>query len=200
MIFKNLKMDSLLNKFQVVLQNDVSTARNPYNNNAENSFYMSNLITTKFQSVENYDLDEPLKELIESGFLKIDDMLFFTKKAKKNPRDFSTSLIKERYGDKSGFEKSMNTIFIEDYIKEGIVEKSFIFLQHLKESLLLSGCPDFTVFLSIEDLIDFGLLANISFCISRWNEVVIDTSSIEDYSQAIMVEFVKKKISPYECD
>ena len=48
MIFKNLKMDSLLNKFQVALQNDVSTARNPYNHKTENSFYTSNLITTRF--------------------------------------------------------------------------------------------------------------------------------------------------------
>ena len=160
MLFKNLKMQSLIDQFQ---------------------------------SAETAKLNVSLQTMIDFGLCKIGDMFFFSQKSQHVSKDFLGCLdvITQRYGDISGFEKSMNSIDIEDYESEDVVGQSLLFFYHLKEYLITHELPDCTIFLSIQNSVEFGIMANVSFCISRSNETIIDIANIEDYEEAVMVEFVK---------
>ncbi len=146
-----------------------------------------------FQNAETARLNASLQKIIDLGLCQIGDMLFFSQKSQNISTESLGCLdvTTQRYGDRSGFEKSMNSIHIEDYESEDVVGQSQLFFYHLKEYWITHGLPDCTIFLSLQNSVDFGITANVSFCISRSNETVIDVANIEDYEEAVMVEFVK---------
>lgn len=146
-----------------------------------------------FQNAETARLNASLQKIIDLGLCQIGDMFFFSQKSQHISAESLGCLdvITQRYGDRSGFEKSMNSIHIEDYESEDVVGQSLLFFYHLKEYLITHELPDCTIFLSIQNSVEFGIMVNVSFCISRSNETVIDIANIEDYEEAVMVEFVK---------
>lgn len=146
-----------------------------------------------FQDAETAKLNVSLQKMIDLGLCKIGDMFFFSQKSQQISTESLGFLdvITQRYGDRSGFEKSMNSIHIEDYESEDIIGQSLLFFYHLKEYWITHDLPDCTTFLSIQNSVEFGIMANVSFCISRLNETVIDVANIENYKEAVMVEFVK---------
>lgn len=147
----------------------------------------------QFQNVETAKLNISLQAMIDFGLCQIGDMFFFSQKSQNISTESLGCLdsITQRYGDRSGFEKSMNSIHIEDCESEDVVGQSLLLFCHLKEYWITHDLPDCSIFLSIQNSVEFGIMANVSFCISRSNETVIDVANIEDYEEAVMVEFVK---------
>lgn len=147
----------------------------------------------QFQNVETAKLNVSLQTMIDFGLCQIGDMFFFSQTSQNISKESLDCLdsITQRYGDRSGFEKSMNSIHIENYESEDVIGQSLLFFYHLKEYWITHDLPDCTIFLSIQSSAEFGIMANVSFCISILNESVIDIANIEDYEEAVMVEFVK---------
>lgn len=193
MLFTNLKMQSLIDQFQNVetakLNASLQTMIDLGLCQIGDMFFFSqksqNISTESLGCLDSITQRYGDRSGFEKRVVLQDDVSAVSKPCNyKADNSFDTSNL-------TTTEKSMNSINIEDYESEDVVGQSLLLFCHLKEYLITHDLPDCTIFLSIQNSAEFGIMANVSFCISRLNESVIDVANIEGYEEAVMVEFVK---------
>ena len=104
--------------------------------------------------------------------------------------DITIDNIKEQFLDFSGYEFSINKIYIEDYVSKNTKEESFCFVNafKVKWNKVFPGkpCVLFLYFKSNE----YGFSSIFSFHVKRIGEFVLDISSIENFENEIYVEIL----------
>ena len=104
--------------------------------------------------------------------------------------DITIDNIREQFLDFSGYEFSINKIYIEDYIHKNVKEESFCFVNAFKAKwnkvFPNKPCVLFLCFKSNE----FDFSSILSFHVKRIGECILDISSIEKFEGEIYVEIL----------
>lgn len=138
------------------------------------------------------NLSQDLKDILNEGFLIIDDCHFLKAIYPNNYSKVSIdkSNIEKDFIDISGFEASTNNFHIEDYTEKDPFVQAIIFSRKFKEkwreSFPLVG---YTNLISFQDD-EIGKFATFTFHKNRENELVYEPSNIEVNDAPLCLEVV----------
>ena len=133
------------------------------------------------------DLAAPLKQIIDSGFTYISGLCLFQHIAKRIVGDIDFSLVEARYGDRSGFENSMNMLHVDDYLEQDVIPQALALFEYVAKTWYDLNMPPAMLVLGINITAEFGEQAHLSFYLSRAGEQVMDLDNIQAYVDAVML-------------
>ena len=154
--------------------------------------YMNSKMIDSFNEIYSHkSLSTELSCILDIEFVEIDKCVFFSFLwSDEYSYDITIDNIKEQFLDFSGYEFSINKIYIEDYVSKNTKEESFCFVTafKVKWNKVCPGkpCVLFLYFKSNE----YGFSSVFSFHVKRTDECVLDISSIEDFEDEIYVEIL----------
>lgn len=144
-------------------------------------------VLAHFYTPDVAELAVPLKQIVDSGFTYISGMCFFQHMAKRIVGDIDCSIVEERYGDRSGFENSMNRLHLDDYLEQDVIPQALALFEYVIKTCDGLNMPPAMLVLGVNITAEFGEQANLSFYLSRAGEEVLDLNNIQDYIGAMMV-------------
>lgn len=150
--------------------------------------YINSVMSEILNDLCVIDLADSLQEILDKDFVFVDGMFFLNYNYISNEE--SLEVIKDRYGDISGFEFSMNAINIDDCVNNNIAEYGYEFFKKFKIKWISSKLPSCYIALSIQLDKEFGDMAKFTFYIKRDGQDVIDVDNIDDYPEPLLVEII----------
>lgn len=144
-------------------------------------------VLTHYPRPDKANLVAPLKQLVDSGFSYISGMCFFQQVATRLSDDIDMSVIRERYGDYSGFENSMNRLHLDYYIEKDVIPQALALFDYLLHTWQGLNMPPAMLVLGVNITAEFGEQASLTFYLSRTGEQVMNLDCIQDYVDAVMV-------------
>jgi len=154
--------------------------------------YMNPKMRDSFNDVCSHEnLSTELSCILDKGFVEINKCVFFSWLwSDEYSNDITIDNIREQFLDFSGYEFSINKIYIEDYIHKNVKKESFCFVNAFKAKwnkvFPNKPCVLFLCFKSNE----FGFSSIFSFHVKRIGECVLDISSIDNFEDEIYVEIL----------
>ena len=97
--------------------------------------YMNSKMRDSFNEVCSHEnLSTELSCILDKGFVEINKCVFFSWLWRgEYSNDITIDNIKEQFLDFSGYEFSINKIYIEDYIHKNVKKESFCFVNAFKD-------------------------------------------------------------------
>ena len=154
--------------------------------------YMNPKMRDSFNDVCSHEnLSAELSCILDKGFVEVNKCVFFSWLwSDESSNDITIDNIREQFLDFSGYEFSINKIYIEDYIHKNVKEESFCFVNAFKAKwnkvFPNKPCVLFLCFKSNE----FDFSSIFSFHVKRIGECILDISSIEKFEGEIYVEIL----------
>lgn len=154
--------------------------------------YMNPKMRDSFNDVCSHEnLSAELSCILDKGFVEVNKCVFFSWLwSDEYSNDITIDNIREQFLDFSGYEFSINKIYIEDYIHKNVKEESFCFVNAFKAKwnkvFPNKLCVLFLCFKSNE----FDFSSIFSFHVKRIGECILDISSIEKFEGEIYVEIL----------